>query len=143
MRKNRKTIGYIIALLWYSIMIAGVFYFLGYKVAYSRMENSASALETQTFYATISDIQNNTFTVTGMEVNDINFRGNFRFSIAEGTKITWRYTDISVDDLDVGENIAITFTGEILETDSGQIQQIEVIQLLGMKNKSQLICKNL
>lgn len=84
-----------------------------------------------TFYATISDIQNNTFTVTGMEVNDINFRGNFRFSIAEGTKITWRYTDISADDLDVGDNIAITFTGEILETDPGQIQQIEVIQLLG------------
>lgn len=128
---NRKTVGFVIALLWYNIMIAGVFYFLGYKVAYSRMESSASKLATQTFYATISDIQNNTFTVTGMEVNDINFRGSFRFSIADGTKITWRYTDISADDLDVGDNISITFTGEILETDPGQIQQVEVIQLLG------------
>ena len=131
MGKNRKTIGFVIALLWYSIMIAGVFYFLGYKAAYRRMENTTSELSTQTFYATISHIQNNTFTVTGMEVNDINFRGRFRFSIAEGTKITWRYTDISADDLDVGDNIAITFTGEILETDPGQIQQVEVIQLLG------------
>ncbi len=130
MGKNRKTIGFVIALLWYSIMIAGVFYFLGYKAAYSRMENSASTYATQTFYATISDIQNNTFTVTGMEVNDINFRGRFCFSIAEGTKITWRYTDISADDLDVGDNIAITFTGGILETDPGQILQVEVIQLL-------------
>ncbi len=128
---SKKRIGIAIALLCYSLMIAGVFFFLGYKAAYNRMESSASALETQTFYATISDIQNNTFTVIGMEVNDINFRGNFRFSIAEGTKITWRYTDISADDLDVGDNIAITFTGEILETDPGQIQQIEVIQLLG------------
>lgn len=99
---SKKRIGIAIALLCYSLMIAGVFFFLGYKAAYNRME-----------------------------VNDINFRGNFRFSIAEGTKITWRYTDISADDLDVGDNIAITFTGEILETDPGQIQQIEVIQLLG------------
>lgn len=99
------------------------------KVAYNRMESSESTLATQTFYATISDIQNNTFTVTGMEVNDINFRGSFRFTIADGTKITWRYTDISVDDLDVGDNIAITFTGEILEIDPGQIQQVEIIQL--------------
>ena len=128
MSKNR--IGFVVALLCYSLVVAGAFYFLGYKTACSRMESSESTLATQTFYATISDIQNNTFTVTGMEVNDINFRGSFRFSIAEGTKITWRYTDISVDDLDVGDNIAITFTGEILETYPGQIQQVEVIQLL-------------
>lgn len=130
MSKNRKKMGFVIALLCYSLAVAGVFYFLGYKAAYNCMESSASTLATQTFYATISDIQNNTFTVTGMEVNDINFRGSFRFSIAEETKITWRYTDISADNLDVGDNIAITFTGEILETDPGQIQQVEVIQLL-------------
>ena len=65
-----------------------------------------------------------------MEVNDINFRGRFRFSITEGTKITWRYTDIIANDLDVGDNIAITFTGEILKTDLVHIQQVEVIQLL-------------
>ena len=123
MSKNRKMIGVVIALLCYSLAVAGVFYFLGYKAAYGPMESSP-------FYATISDIQNNTFTVDGMEVNDINFRSRFCFSIAEGTKITWRYMDISVEDLDVGDNIAITFTGEILETEPGQIQQVEVIQLL-------------
>ena len=56
-----------------------------------------------------------------MEVNVINFRGRIRFSFAEGTKITWRYSDITANDLDVGDNIAITFTGEILKTDFGQI----------------------
>lgn len=128
MSKNR--IGFVIVLLCYGLAVAGVFYFLGFKAAYSRMENSASTLDTQTFYATISDIQKNIFTVTGMDVNDANFRGRFCFSIAEGTKITWRYTDISADDLDVGDNIAITFTGGILETDPGQIQQVEVVRLL-------------
>lgn len=128
MSKNR--IGFVIVLLCYGLAVAGVFYFLGFKAAYSRMENSASTLDTQTFYATISDIQKNIITVTGMDVNDVNFRGRFCFSIVEGTKITWRYTDISADDLDVGDNIAITFTGGILETDPGQIQQVEVVQLL-------------
>lgn len=131
MRKDRKRIGFVIVLLCYSLLVAGMFYFLGYKAAYSRMESSTSAFDTQTFYAIISDIQNNTFTVTGMEVNDINFRGKFCFSVAEETKITWRYIDISVEDLDIGDNIAITFTGEILETDPGQIQQVKMIQLLG------------
>ena len=65
-----------------------------------------------------------------MEINDINFRGEFCFFIVEETKITWRYTDILIDDLDVGDNISITFTGEILETYPGQIQQVEAVQLL-------------
>lgn len=89
-----------------------------------------SLLDTQTFYATISDIQGDTLRVTGLTVNDINFRGEFCFSIEKETRITWRYTDIPVDDLEVGDHISITFTGEVLETYPGQIQHVEVIQLL-------------
>ena len=40
-------------------------------------------------------------------------------------------SDIQNNTFIVGDNIAITFTGIILETDPGQIQQVEVIQLLG------------
>lgn len=129
MSKGKKIIGFVIAVL-YSVVIAGVFYFIGYKVAYDRMENSASALVHQTFYATISDIQGNTLIVKGMEINDINFRGNYCFSVAEETKIMWRFTDISIEDLDIGDNISITFAGTILLSDPGQILGVEVIQLL-------------
>ena len=34
----------------------------------------------------------------------------------EGTKITWRYPDILREDLDVGDNISISFMGGVLET---------------------------
>ncbi len=127
---NRKMIRFVAAILCYSAVLAGAFCFIGYKAACDRMENAAPSSFPQTFYATISDIQGNTFKVTGMEVNDMNFRGEFCFSIVEETKITWRYTDISIEDLDVGDHISITFTGEILETYPAKMQQVEVVQLL-------------
>ena len=127
---KKRTAGLVIVLLCYSAALAGAFYFIGYKTAYDRMENSAPAHIPQTFYATISEIQNDIFTVTGMEVNDINFRGAFCFSLHEETKLVWRYTDISVENLNVGDHIVVTFTGEILESYPGQIQGVDMIQLL-------------
>lgn len=107
---NKKIVRFVIVILCYSVAIAGMFYFIGYKVAYDRIENSAPILIPQTFYAAISDIQDNTLTVKGMEINDINFRGEFRFSVTEKTKIIWRYTDILIEDLEVGDHISVTFT---------------------------------
>ena len=127
---KKKAAGLVIAMLCNSIAVAGVFYFIGYKTAYDRIEASASELMPQTFYATISELQGNTCTETGMEVNDINFRQEFSFVIVEETKITWRYTEIALEDLEVGDHISITFTGAILESYPGQIQHVDVIQLL-------------
>lgn len=123
---KKKTAGLVIVLLCYSAAIAGAFYFIGYQVG----RRERPALDAQTFYATISDIRGDTLTVAGMDVNDINFRGEFCFSIEKETKIIWRYTDIPADDLEVGDHISITFTGEVLETYPGQIQHVTVIQLL-------------
>ena len=127
---NKKLVSFVVAIFCYSVVLGGIFCFIGYKIAYGGIENSAPSRIPQTFYATITDIQDNSIKVKGMEINDINFRGEFCFFIVEETKITWRYTDILIDDLDVGDNISITFTGEILETYPGQIQQVETVQLL-------------
>jgi len=130
MRKGKKTVKFVIAFVCYSVLIAGVFCFAGYKMGFSQMEKSTPTFYSQTFYASVTDIQDNHFTVKGMEINDINFRGEFCFSIVEETMLTWRNTRISVEDLNVGDHISITFTGDILETYPGQIEQVEVIQLL-------------
>ena len=61
---NKKIVRFVIVILCYSVAIAGIFCFIGYKIAYDRIENSAPALISQTFYATISDIQDNTLTET-------------------------------------------------------------------------------
>ena len=78
----------------------------------------------------MSENTEDTVTVTGMDVNDINFRGEFVFGIEKETEIIWRYTDIAFSDLDTGDKIAITFAGEIMETYPMQITQVEQIQLL-------------
>ncbi len=78
MTKRKRTILFAIALLLFSALIAGVFYFIGYKTAYDRLENT-DPTTSQTFYAMISDIQGSTLHVAGLEVNDINFRGDFFF----------------------------------------------------------------
>ncbi len=103
-----------------------MFYFIGCQTA----RGEHSALNAQTFYAEISHIQSDTFRVAGMEVNDVNFRGEFCFSIGKETKILWRYTDIPAEDLEIGDHISVTFTGGVLETYPGHIQHVDVIQLL-------------
>ena len=45
-------------------------------------------------------------------------------------KIMWRYTEITPEDLEIGDHISITFTGEVLESYPAQIQQVDIIQLL-------------
>ncbi len=130
MGKKTKTVGWALVMLCYSVALAGVSGWIGYKVASGRVEDAAPAARPQTFYATVSDIRDNAVTVTGMEVNDINFRGEFCFSVTEETEITWQYTDISLGDLEAGDNVSITFTGEVMETSPAQIQGVEMIQLL-------------
>ena len=51
-------------------------------------------------------------------------------AIVEETKIMWRYTEITPEDLESGDHISITFTGEVLESYPAQIQQVDIIQLL-------------
>lgn len=84
----------------------------------------------QTFYAEIEEIKDNFILVKGLSVNDINFRGEFTISVVGETELEWRNTKINVTDLNVGDNISITFTGEILDSYPAQIKDVVKIQLL-------------
>ena len=112
------------------MILAGISFFIGNQSARKQIENLADGGTAETFYAEISDRKNNFLRVTGLEINDINFRGDFVFSIDEETKMTWRYTEISVEDLDIGDTVSITFTGEIQETAPAKITHVTQIQLL-------------
>lgn len=130
MGKRQRICIFIIIFLLYSIMVAGVFYRAGYKSAFGHTEDPGPVFDFQTFYATISDIQDHALTVKGMGVNDINFRGDFVLSLTDETEIIWRGTDIPLDDLEVGTDIAVTFTGGVMESDPAQITQVVQIRSL-------------
>jgi hypothetical protein len=129
MKRKRKLL-FVVVFVLYTVILAGISFFIGNQSARKQIENLADGGTAETFYAEISDRKNNFLRVTGLEINDINFRGDFVFSIDEETKMTWRYTEISVEDLDIGDTVSITFTGEIQETAPAKITHVTQIQLL-------------
>ena len=130
MKKEIKII--LIILLIIIALVIG--YFVGYKRAYDKIEKASQSInytnEQQIFYAEIKQINDNNILVEGLSVNDINYRGEFTFSIVGETKLEWRGTEISLSELDVGDNISITFAGEILDSYPAQIKDVIKIQLL-------------
>lgn len=94
--------------------------------------------EGTTFYAKIDSIRENNGTIhisaTGLDVNNINWRGKYNFSIKESTDIVWRGVKIPVSDLGVKNNIAITITDETIpDVVPTPLQEIEKIELLDEK----------
>lgn len=82
------------------------------------------------FYATITEVYESSVLVDGMDVNDYNYRFEFICDVGDDTEITWRGSELSFEDLDVGDNIAIYFTGGVAETEPGQISDVTRIMLL-------------
>ena len=66
----------------------------------------------------------------GLEVNDINFRGEFTFSVTEETALLWRGTAMKLSEFDIGDSVSITFTGAVLESYPAVIQEVTRVQLL-------------
>lgn len=88
-----------------------------------------------TFYATIKSIgqnqeQKTVVRVSGLDINDINTRDDFYFTIRDTTDIIWRHEKIDVEDLKVGQNVAITFNGNVQETSPAGLTNVIRIKLL-------------
>lgn len=102
----------------------------------SKDDLAISKVNNQTFYATIESINKYNdgrihINVKGLEVNDINYRGNFTFAINNNINMSWRDIKISVLDLKIGNKIAITFTDEIMEAISPTpLKEVVKVQLL-------------
>ena len=130
MRKEFKII--LVILIVVISLVLG--YFTGYKRAYDKIESASQNISynnnQQTFYAEIEEIKDNFILVKGLSVNDINFQGEFTISVVGETELEWRNTKINVTELNVGDNISITFTGEILDSYPAQIKDVVKIQLL-------------
>lgn len=135
MKKESKIILSILIIL----LVAIICYLIGYKKAYDDYESfiDNNEVKYQSFYATITDIEktgltidDTALTVKGLEINDINFRGNFQFVITEATEIEWRNTKLDSSELEIGDNISIIFTGNIQESEPAKIENILKIQLL-------------
>lgn len=78
--------------------------------------NTVEPIVGTTFYATIKDVDENEFLLQGLDVNDINNRGEIYCSVDSKTKLEWRHTEITQTDLQTGDTISVTYIGEVQES---------------------------
>lgn len=113
------------------VLCAAVLLFAAAALGYFAGKKSADPVVTgTTFYAVIEEINGTSFLVDGLEINDINSRGEFYFTVDDQTVLEWRNTGIAISDLQVGDTIAVTYTGEVMETYPVRINDIIKLQLL-------------
>ena len=105
-------------------------FLLGRYSANGSGRGAAAGIDFMTFYAEIDSIDGNTLLVSGLDVNDINFRGAFYITVSDATMILWRGTDIALSDLSEGATISITFSGPVMESYPAQIRDIDRVILL-------------
>ncbi len=97
-------------------------------------DNNKEYVYGDVFYAKIKKISTynsiTTILVEGLEVNDINHRGLFEFSVKDDTKILWRETEIKLSDLKEGQNISITSIGIVEESSPARLTKVSRVILL-------------
>lgn len=88
-------------------------YVTGYRTAYNRLEEAQPNVQTETLYATIMDIRDNSFSMEGMCVNDINYRGASGSEVSDEIKLVWRGTEMTISEFHIGDSVSIIYSGEI------------------------------
>jgi len=124
-----KKAGTILALLLLLIIGAAAGLGVGYYLGYDTGKHS-----TQTFYGSIDDIRSNSLCVIGLEENDINHRGAFRFSVKD-VPMSWRSTEIAWKDLQIGDVVAVTYAGPVQETAPAGIGNVVKLELLSDRER--------
>lgn len=93
-------------------------------------KKSVKGIAGSTFYAVIEQIDGNHLNIKGLEINDINYRGSFHCTVESETVLEWRNTEITLEDLEGGDSVSITYTGEVQETSPAGLEHVVKIQLL-------------
>ena len=77
MKRKRKLL-FVVVFVLYTVILAGISFFIGNQSARKQIEISRWGYG-RNVYAEIYGQKNNFLRVTGLEINDINFRGDLSF----------------------------------------------------------------
>lgn len=112
----------------YALLLCGLLalaFFFGRASAPEEYQNCL------TFYATITQRPDeDSFLVSGLDCNGVNFRSEFVFTADSDTVLDWQGGRISLEAFQVGDRVSITFTGGVRESYPGQIVKILRLELL-------------
>lgn len=128
---DKKGVKRAILIVVVTVLVIGAFvggYFTGKSG--QRVETQLVWSDSEVVYAEILSVDGGFFHVRGLDVNDINGRGEYTFSAKENTKLIWRGTELSLSDFDAGDRIAFYYSGEVLTSHPGQVLNVTKIKLL-------------
>ena len=98
------------------------------------LKSENEIVNTYTFYAEIKEIiekdEKVTLLIDGLDVNNINNRGEFYITIDKKVKLIWQGVNLDMSELKVGQNISITHDGGIQETAPARISNVYIVELL-------------
>ncbi len=83
-----------------------------------------------TFYASVDSIDGRSLSVTGLDVNDINGRGEFFITLADDAPVMFRGTSVPVDSITEGEIIEVIYDSLVLESYPAIIYDVAAIKIL-------------
>ena len=127
---SNKKVFIIVGMIVIILLSFTIGFFIG-KMYVVNDDLAISKVYGQTFYANIESIKQYNdggfhINVRGLEINDINYRGDFTFTINDNIDMTWRGEKIGISDLKEGDIISITFTDEGLRYISNVISLREI-----------------
>lgn len=122
--KKRVLLGILAAVLLAGTFVGGFF------VGKNNTQKETDLPNCEVVYAETISVDNGYFHVKGLDVNDINGRGEFTFSAKENTRLVWRGTEIPLSDFQSGDRIAFYYRGAVLESFPAHVQNVVMIKLL-------------
>lgn len=102
-------------------------------VFYAKIEKIERKDNTNHNNENYNGIRYGTIYVKGLDVNDINHRGERSFSIDDDIKFFWKHKEIKLLDLREGQNVAITSIGYVYEGGTGYLTKVARVTVLDDK----------
>lgn len=117
----------VILLVMFLLFTVFISFIAGFGVAYRAAEKQKDEgqIDVHAYYAEVKEINNNTITVSGMQINDEKYQGEFTYQLYDGLIIECHEQPIAISDISEGDCVEI-----ILLTAINGYEDIFKIQLI-------------
>lgn len=79
------------------------------------------------FYATVTEVRENSLLVDGFDTNELNYRYEFSLVLGENTALLLGENEISLDQIRVGDPVLVAYTGAIQECYPARIANVRSV----------------
>lgn len=124
----------------YVIVISFLFIvFMGYNLGTLALPVKLYRMPNQSFMAKVKEVNIDSIKVKGIDSNEKDFRNKWFIISLKGTKLRWQNEKIKMINLNKGDSVLITFTGEATSTYPTTINNVSLLELKEEYKNAKLI----